>query len=507
MPPKPKFDPNKPFEAGGSKPKFDPSQPFKSEDGEAIATKKAAEKFENDRPSMAESAGMGIGKGAFMNWADKGYGLVGPEDYETNRLRYLDRERRAEAENPTTFGVGEFGGAVATIPATMNPFRAAAIAGAQGVARTLGREDDWDLDTAKEAGAVGAVDAATAGVATKVLPPIANAVMKPADKIREYLRNKAGTQASKALKPNLKMVEEAGDDLPEIGKLMLDEKVVTPFASQDEMANRTYDLKKRLDRKMDPIYEATHNQSISREDLANAIESKIQDANMKMKDIRRGPPLQSYKDDALSSGQNFFNPQDLRELRGKIGEDVKEFGKAGQSASQKAAQDMYFLTRDQEMGLIDKANPSLRKENEDLFRKASLNYQAMKMADKGSAKSDTHNLFGMNSWNSGQLAATGAGLGAIAQQTGGAIGVLAAGAAGLVGREILRRYGNQWNASVLNNMSKLVASPKYAGIFQSAISRGGPAVAVAHDMLLRKDPEYKAAFEAAIQQSQGGTEQ
>lgn len=70
-----------------------------------------------------------------------------------------------------------------------------------------------------------------------------------------------------------------------------------------------------------------------------------------------------------------------------------------------------------------------------------------------------------------------------------AVGAVLGGAADRIGPQAVKKILDIIDSPMGN---------RFAGAFREAAKRGPQAVAVTHSMLLKKDPEYKAAF------SQGG---
>ncbi|WP_374028338.1 hypothetical protein ACES2J_08375 [Bdellovibrio bacteriovorus] len=190
---KPKFNPNKAFEAAG-KPKFDPNAKF--------------DVFEET--SELESALRGLAQGGSFGFADEITGgieaLLSGKSYEQARDESRAAYQAAQEANPISFGAGEIGGAVGTafIPGlgALNAGKAASFAGraglaaGQGALTGLGQSEateakDMLLDSAKGA-AIGAV---AQGVGEKVLAPafskVSNALSK-ADDATNWTLKKTG---------------------------------------------------------------------------------------------------------------------------------------------------------------------------------------------------------------------------------------------------------------------------------------------------------------------------
>ena len=88
----------------------------------------------------------------------------------------------------------------------------------------------------------------------------------------------------------------------------------------------------------------------------------------------------------------------------------------------------------------------------------------------------------------------------IGQSLGTALGAVGGGiigaGAGFVAGMALDKHGGKMVKWAIDN------APKYAELFKNAQQRGGNAMAVTHYMLMKKDPEYKAAVEKAETENQ-----
>ena len=475
-------------------------------DWEAEATRKAEEKYEADRPSSAQSAAFGATQGIMRDWGDEAYAAVKSaltdESYEDARSRSREKFRRAEVDNPSSYGAGYLGGSLASSPFTASPLGAAAVGGVEGSVRSLGRADELDQGALEDAAGTGAVDAALGGTFAKVANKAGDYVSEKSKKIYDYLRNKAGNKASESFGGTQRMMERAGDKMPEIGKYALDNKILTPFGSNQSTFKNFQRATRGLEDEMNPIYDAASKQSLTRDDLANMIEGKINEANMDAGTVDLATKFQKHKDDVNSAAREYYNPSDLRNYRRSFDRKIKDFNKKGESSGEQAAQDMRWGIREKEMDLIDQYDPLLRQKNEDLFNKYHLASLGKEMAGRGAARSSANNGIGLTSYIVGAGAA-GAGGGLVAAGAPPEIIPLLA-VTGTLGREISRRYGKQMTAHGINKLSSILGSPRYANIFKQAASRGGSAVAVTHQMLLDKDPEYRKMIEETL--SEGASE-
>ncbi len=250
---KPAFDPNKPFEAAGeAKPAFDPGKPFEE-------VKETPARDTMNKPTAVESALSGAVQGATLGFGDELYGglmggikkLARKGDFSTNYEKYRDQNResnkKAAAENPGSyFGGNLAGGLVSTafVPGAgalkgagilKTAAQGAALGGITGAgaseANPLKSPDqlaEFGGDVLSGAAIGGALSGAGAaiGKGIKALAP---------DSLREYANKRALSAAGFMSKDIKKLTPQQQQD---IGRALLDEKVVTALSSLDDVAER-----------------------------------------------------------------------------------------------------------------------------------------------------------------------------------------------------------------------------------------------------------------------------
>jgi hypothetical protein len=478
--------------------------------GEAEATKLAEQKYEETKPGVIETVGLNALQGVTRNWGDeiggKLAGLLGGNE-EATKEHIQDRVKRSQVDSPKTAFASEVAGGVAATPFVANPVGMAAIAGADGVARSLGKADKLDANAAKDAALTGGIDAATAGMLAKVSPKVLEKLKQygePAyDKFAGFLKSTANQKAVKSLGGSQGQFQKlaASDKMDDVGNMLLEEKVVTPFASSKKIAERVNQRGEDLAAQTKPIYEAASNSKLSSDKLGKVFSDKMDELGLDPGSLPVADQLGKYKGqvnsvnrrikdgqvkDLVERGADLpdaemfapgktYNPADLRKFRQSVDAGINFNSDA---VSQQGAKQARSLIREQEMGLIENIDPALRSQNEKLFRQLHLNSLAEDMAEKGAAKSGVNNALGINSWQAGQVAASVAQSGPVATAIIGA-------------RELIKRFGPQTSAVALDKISKAMQAGKFAPMFAKAAEQGPKSVAALHAALI-KNPEYQA---------------
>jgi hypothetical protein len=468
---KPKFDPSKPFEAASGKPKFDPAQPFEApRDYEAEATLAADKKFEETKPDMLEAVKLGLTQGTLRNFGDELAGLKGGEGAKAN---LQDRVKRSKEEQPLAYMAGEVGSKIATLPATLNPFGAAAIAAGDTAVSGLG-----DDKSAKQIATESAVGGLTAGAMTKIMPALMSKLGEYGDDGMKWLASKLQTRADnqtiKALGGTQGQIQKLGDKAPAVAKHAR-ENLLSPFASSQEIAEKAATMGDDLAQQTKPIYQAAENSSVSTGEMLKRVDDMIDQLKGNPANAPIINKLRGYQEAMKDAAAPGFNPSELREFRQGVAKTVNFNSDA---PSQLASKNMYGLIRDAEMDQIAKIDPKLMLQNEDLFRKLHLNSLAEDMAEKGAARSTSNNDIGLNTWLAMDMAAD---LG-----TGGLKTALVG-----AGREMVRRFGPQMEGLGLTKVAETIGGTKFEPLFVKAAERGPQAIVALHQAL-RSNPEYQA---------------
>lgn len=435
--------------------------------------------------SMLESGLRGAAQGVSFGFADEATGtlesLFSDKSYQQARDESRKAYEAAQKANPNTYLAGDIGGSIATafIPGlgALNAGKGAKLAevaakgalqgGLGGLGRSEGDAGKQLQDTATGA-ILGGATGAIASKAGDLLGKAADSTQDVAD--RFTIRSLGGTKGQ---------IQKLGGNAADVAEAARAEGIVTPFASSKAIAERADNLLNSIDDEMSPIYQQTTNSNMATGDLLKKIDDQIAEYQYKpeMADVVR--QLEKVKQDIAVTGKVGFNPSELGGMRKKFGNDVKDFTTGGDV--KRAKKDLYGITREAEMGQIEALSPELRTENEALFRRKQLAHMLDKMSDSGASRSAANNEIGLNSWQAG----VAGGL-----VTGGMDGV----SIGIIGRELVKRYGDQVAGVALDKIAKGMKSPKFASIFERAAQKGPSAVIAIHEALQR-NPEYQAMGE------------
>jgi hypothetical protein len=443
------------------------------------------DEFLKEKPSLLESGLRGAAQGATFGFADEATGALEALFTDKSYAQARDEARKAyeaaQQANPKTYLAGDIGGSIATafIPGlgALNAGKGAKLAevagkgalqgGLSGLGRAEGDVGEQLQDTA--AGALlGGATGALASKAGDLLGKAADTTQDVAD--RFTIRSLGGTKGQ---------IQKLGGNAADVAEAARTEGIVTPFASSKTIAERADNLLGTIDDEMSPIYRQTADSNMATGELLKRIDDQIAEYQYmpEMADVRR--QLEKAKQDIIETGKVGYNPSELGGMRKKFGNDVKDFTTGGDV--KRAKKDLYGITREAEMGQIEALDPELRTANEALFRRKQLAHMLDKMSDSGASRSAANNEIGLNSWQAG----IAGGL-----MTGGLDGV----SLGILGRELVKRYGDQVAGVTLDKVAKGMKHPKFAAVFERAAQKGPAAVIAIHEAL-QKNPEYQALGE------------
>lgn len=445
-------------------------------DYEAEATIAAEKKYEETKPGALEAAAYGVTQGATRNFADDLAGLVGGN---AAKAALQDRVKRSKEEQPLAYGTGEVASKIATLPATLNPLGAAAVAGMDTVASTVGdAEDKLSVDTVKKAATRGSIDAATAGALAKISPVLSAKLSQYGDDGAAWLSkimDKAGNkQLVKSLGGTKGQIEKLGSKVDDVGDMLYKEDIVTPLASSKTIADRVSTRAQDLADEMAPIYKASKDSNLPTAELLQSIDNRIAELRSNPANAPLISKLEGYKANIGDAGNISYNPSELKAFRQG---NAKNVNFQSDAPTQLGKQEMNWLLRDAEMNQIAKVDPKLMKANEDLFRQVHLNSLAEEMADKGAARSAVNNEIGLNTWQAGTIAAA-------AEASSPKIALM------MAAREMGKRYGNQLAGNGLKKAAEVIEGTQFAPMFAKAAERGPQAVIALHQAL-RSNPEYQ----------------
>jgi hypothetical protein len=429
------------------------------------------------------------------------------DEYRSKRDSMRSENEKIKAANPKTYLAGQLvgglltGGSAGSVP---NSLKSAVQQGATlGAVGGLG-ESNADLtrdqygqaaaDTAKGAGFGAGAGAVGYGIG-KGLQSLANG---SASKGLKDAAEFASARAQGAERGTVKSL--GADKVKEIGRYGLDEGVVTPLASTEDMIARNDAIKARGGKMMGEVYKAIDDagqSSFNPLDTAVKIEDKIGD--FWRSPINRGETkqLENTLESVLMRGDKELPLNEAQTLKEELSKVANWKNKVNVTDKEKMARDAYGVVSDE----IDRATQSGADKigSQDLLQKLQ-NGRRLYSGAKGSetllenkqAREIGNKLFGIT-----DAAVAGPAI-AAAPFTHGAS--LLAGVPITLAKKGIEKYGNQMFAVGADKISnKLVNAPeafgKFAPILQAAAQKGGQALA-ATNLMLQKDPEYLKVINA-----------
>lgn len=423
-------------------------------------------------------------------------------NYKQYRDEYRAGDTKAEADHPNIYGGSKLASGVAASVLTgggSGIAGQAARAGIEGVTRSLGDSKELDPEAVKDALKSGTMDAATAGALAKIMPGLVSKAGEYGTKGAEWLDSVANRRLVKSLGGSQGQTQKLGDKVNDIGNMLYENKIVTPLASSKTIAENLGKQSDKIAQDMAPIYKESAGARISTDDLEQVIRDRASELSSKAGTVPQAGQVSKYADNVATAGRksnaqvldhleqggdlsdalaniegSSYNPSDLKAFRKSVQDGVNFNTDA---VSQQGAKDVRNLLREKEMGLIESVDPSLRSQNEKLFRDYHLNSLAEDMAEKGAAKSASNNDIGLPTYLAGATAASA---------KGGPAAVVA-----MALREFGRRYGDQMGGIALKNVAKAAQSPKFSAIFEQAAKDGPTAVAAVHEAL-KNNADYQA---------------
>jgi len=483
---------------------------------------------------------------------------VEADPYLKARDSYEARTKKLAEENPGSYMAGNVGGSIASAIAT-SPLTT--IKGATGLAK-LGNAAKigalqgaaMDVDNKKGELSLGAEDRLKNMAIGGALGGAFQGVSNIMNKAPEALSDTAEGLAARALGAERGTIKSIGyDKVKQAGRTALDEGVLSPLASTEDLATRVAALKQKGGEAMGDVYKAIDEAGVSTFnplDEAVNVEKKIGD--FYKSPINRGEAKQFENtiESMLMRGDKNIPISEAQALKEELGKVANWKNNLNITEKEKMARDAYKVVSEG----IDKAveagsqqlnTPGLLeklKQGKDIFSKTST---MEKLLENKQARESGNKLMGLTDWElaGGGLAGTLAGV-----ATGGA-GVLATGGA-LLAKKGLEKYGAQSGALLLDKISKtLLKSPqwmkvakdqpqvfnqfvtqmasqmdyhkpkeiqtasetrplenkddilkktsnsKYAQVMQKAAEKGGHSLAAANYVLQQRDPEYRKVID------------
>lgn len=543
--PKPAFDPNKPFEE--VKPAFDPDKPFEV----------VSEPRERRSLSPVESGLYGAAQGASFGFSDELTGaakaLFAPGKFKENYPKFRDENRAAidaaKEDNPSSFMGGDLAGTVATslipgasflLPAkgasTVANIGRAALGGAvtgAGLSNSSPTESfDSASNLASDVASGAALGAVTQGALKKVGDLISS--IRP-----DALKKFAASKAAKAAGAMTKDFSNSKDNLESVGRELLDKKIVTAFASLDDVMKRSKDVKNKAGQEIGDILSKaddvvktaedviengylpeanrilakTHiadNYKVSMQNIANRIQSELVEPNTSNPFLKGEVSKLSKlaEDFASKSSKSLSEARNMKTAAGKLvkfnSDTVPEaFKKQAYGIIASEIENVVGKVANLEKTLIQNdptIEASLQKAYPDLltsFKKANEEYGAA----EGVRKMAKSRLGATQSNRGVSLTDTimaGAGIAG-----GGPVQGLALGALNKLGR----KYGATLQAVGADKLADILAkSPNSLGRFGAMLedaAKNGPIPLLAAHRALMSNPDYANIVENFEPQERG----
>lgn len=478
------------------------------EEAEYQASKAASKNNTPEVPSVSkmESGIRGGAQGLSFGFADEITGalesLLSDKTYQQARDESRAAYEAASQANPITYGTGQVAGAIAPALLTGGGSVATSIGSlaAQGAAQGLGSSEadltEGDVLGAAKDAAIGGTIGAVTGKAGQMLSKIP--VGKMFGKAADYADEVAETSAAKALGAGKKeFLPQNLNRTREMGRTALQEKVVTPLASTDEMFSRAQVIKDAGASKMNKVYSQIDEAgatSFNPLDTAVEIENKLNPTYRTAINKSEWGQLENTIESILQRGENNIPMREAQVLKEEIGAVAFPKGKMpiDPSPKQQMAQDAYKIISSK---IDDAAEAGAEKLGIDDLK--GLLQTGKKEFSQGKKMSDLlGNKMAKEEAGGGLYdkinTAVDATLGLATPFTGGtSLKALAA----KKGMEQVAKKQNQltaWSADKISNILK--TSPDYFGRFtpslQAAAQRGGTSLAATHFLLQQTEPEY-----------------
>lgn len=470
------------------------------EDPEAKATRMASELYDQQRPSAAQSFGVGNLQGVTRNWGDEAIAKAsalmhgGSSDDYIGQVRH--KLRRAELENPKLYGLGDFTGAVGSaslLPVPGGVGGNAAYGFAEGATRSLGNASKINKEAVFEAAQTGTQDAMMSAAFAKYGPRIFEAIGNKVKPLAKSVSDFAGNQAVRALgraTPTQTKNMAEKKLTADVGNWAMDNGVVTPFASSKKMLERTDKVLDGVAQEMAPLYKAASGQKVSADQLQKFLEKRADTIAKEPGGIPLSEQLLSFKQEiakAAEKGRTEYTPEALKKFRQRV-QDRLNFN--SEPLSQEGGRRFRNILRANEMALIRKEAPESQRLNEKLFRSVHLGNRARDVAERGAAQSQVNNRIGLTS----SIVGSGVASALLSAGTEPAVAT-GLGLASGVTSELVKRFGNQWTGRTARRLAQAINSDTYRPFFEEAVKKGPAAIASLHDQLMDNDPAYSSIFD------------
>lgn len=437
-----------------------------------------------DSPSKIESALRGAAQGASLGFADEIVGGVkafgkdmvdavtgkgsADGDYKQFRDEYRQADKSAKDENPASYTSGEIGGGLATVfipgmgvvkgAKILNLAKqGAAIGGVAGA----GYSESGDLSGIAKDAAVGAAIGAAAPYALKG----AGKVIKGAGR---GAKNSAERFAARAVGAERGTIKKYGaDKVQQAGRYALDNKIITPINSTDDLISRNNATKSAAMNTRKAAYEQIDDagrSTFTPLEVAEQVESKvIGELNRKHNDTQTLiKKLEPELENILSRGNEPIPMVEAQVLVERLGKKAK-FDTSRSNEANELAKDIYHTVRRAINDAAEKGSESINLG--DVVKKANKDFSSAKVVEalleNKHAREQGNKLFSLT-----DNIILGGGAGGAVVSGGASIPATA----GLIGlKKGLERFGSQNSALLLDKIGNVLSkAPSAAKAAQRA---------------------------------------
>lgn len=433
-------------------------------------------------PGYLESLGRGIAQGASMGFADEITGALESaftdKTYKQARDESRANYKAAKDANPATYGTGEIGAGIATafVPG-LNLAKGASLAKTAGQAALMGglvgagqSEESDIIGLAKDTATGAALGGTLGGAAGYGIQKAAPLVERGLQKGSEFFGDAAERLAGRALGAERNTVKSLGlDSVKSAGRQALDEGILTPFASTDDLISRNEAVKARGGRMMGEVYDAIDEKIAPTFDPLRAASS----VDEELGGFWRSPlnkaetnQFENTLESILMRGDQPIPLKDAQLLKQELGRAANWKNTLQVTPKEQMARDAYGIVSTQIDDAVQKGsaqldNVALSKqlaEGKALYSKSS---DASKLLQNKQAREEGNKLLGLTDYS-----ILGGGLGA-GVFTGGAS--IPATLAITGGKKLSEKYGAQNAALASDKISKILRkSPRIDDLFKNS---------------------------------------
>lgn len=514
---KPAFDPTKPFETVGEKPAFDPSKPF-----EALSPLEV-NPVAGAVTSAARGATLGLwdkGNAAIDATVEGALGFPGTwsERYESGLGHNRAVADANKAANPGLMMGAEIAGAVAS------PIPGGTAAKGAGYATRVGRSVlqgvgmggvyGYGTSRAKDAQGVvadtalgGLVGGAAGAVGEGIVAPVLSQVGKVVSPAMDYMRKKvsgalgsfAERKAVKATGGALqKELRQLGPRVQQVGRDLLDERVVTAGASVADIAARSSALKGAQGKAIGEILDAADagKARFNWRPVLDRVRAEL--GGLNPTELRAAGDATRALDDIMTAANSGGGFRVANDLKAALNDTINRADPKLKTALTKRV--VRALTEEIDGQIGTALSPEARTGLETAKRLYGSASEAKKLATKGLGRQEANRSVSLTDY----LAGIGGGVASVAS---GRIEPLIMAGGAAIANKVARERGNQVLAAGADRLSKSLAlrtmaksNPErlaqviggdFARALTSAASHSDERFAATHYMLSQSSPKYR----------------